>query len=443
MYIKLIQPKMINRPMDTGMKIRMSPPLGLYTIVNMLKTENTVVVENENIQDINYHDDPDIVGITVTVDAMPRAIEIAKKFKGMGIPVVAGGIHVTTAFDTIPDDCFDALCVGAAESTWYDIVNDVQQGKLKKIYIDQGNYKIISPDYTAIQSSQYLFSNIIHTSRGCPFKCDFCYNSSQSRRYVKRPITDVIDEIVLMNSKHIMFIDDNFIGDIDWIKAFLKELKPLKLKWNAAVTVNIINHLDVLDLMQQSGCQSLFIGFESINSNSVKSVNKNHNERKKYEILIDEIHKRNMMINASMVFGIDGDDSSVFDKTLEWVVQNKIETVTTHILTPYPGTKLYQKMKAENRIITDDLSLYNTAHVVFKPLNMTQNELYEGYIKFYKDVYSFKNIMKRIPISKNQVLPYLAFNLFYRKFGKFTNFFCKVFTYKRIGYWGEKMSKYF
>lgn len=127
MYIKLIQPKMKKRPMDTDIKTHMAPPLGLLTIVNILRDEHKVVLENENVQEINY-DEPDLVGISITVDVLPRAIVIAERFRKKGCIVVAGGIHITTAADTIPKDCFDVLCMGAAEGTWPQIVKDYTEG---------------------------------------------------------------------------------------------------------------------------------------------------------------------------------------------------------------------------------------------------------------------------------------------------------------------------
>ena len=135
-----------------------------------------------------------------------------------------------------------------------------------------------------------------------------------------------------------MFIDDNFAGNPDWTKRFLEEIKPMKLKWNAAVSINIANDPQLLDLMSDSGCQSLFIGFESINPESVSGVHKVQNSAADYERAVKAIHDRGIMINGSFVFGLDGDTRETFDATLEWIVRNKIETVTSHILTPYPGT---------------------------------------------------------------------------------------------------------
>lgn len=143
------------------------------------------------------------------------------------------------------------------------------------------------------------------------------------------------------------------------------------------------------------------------------------------------------MINASFVFGLDGDDIDTFHKTVEWIVKNKIETVTSHILTPYPGTKVYEEMKNEGRIFDDDLSKYNTANVVFQPKNMSPDELYQGYLNVYKEVYSFKNIIRRIPKSRSQVMPYLAFNFIYRKYGVLTEKIAKAIGFDAIGKFGE------
>lgn len=444
MYIKLIQPKMKKRPMDTDLKTHMAPPLGLLTIVNLLRNQHTVVLENENIESIRY-DKPDIVGISITVDVLPRAIEIAGAFRKKGVIVVAGGIHITCAPETIPENAFDVLCIGAAEGTWPDIVRDFENGVLKPVYrCDRklSGREIVPPAYDFIGEEKYLYTNVLHTSRGCPFRCDFCYNSGANQPFVNREIDDVLQEIKNIGRKHIMFIDDNFIGNRRWTYEFLNAVKPLGIKWNAAVSINVAEDEELLDLMKESGCQGLFIGFESIHPSSIEDVHKVQNRRISYEKAVREIHRRGIMINASFVFGLDFDTKDTFKETLDWIVKMKLETVTSHILTPYPGTVLYEKLQAENRIISRDLSLYNTANVVFKPKNMTEKELMDGYLWIYKNVYSIKNIIKRLPEAKSQRSAYLMFNLLYRKFGKVTDFLCRSITYRRIGCWGEKLSKY-
>ncbi|ABR35169.1 B12-binding domain-containing radical SAM protein [Clostridium beijerinckii] len=437
MKIKLIQPAMLPRPMDTKLKTRMSPSLALLTIANLTPKEHEVIIENENVDKIDFDENVDLVAITVTVDVMNRAVEISKEFQNRGVKVIAGGIHITADSEGAVNR-FDAIIIGMAERVWKKVLKDVENDSIKKIYYDMENIngnEIVSPDYSMIDNKKYLYTNIISTSRGCPFKCDFCYNSCTNsiKTYINRPIEDVIKDIKVLKTKHIMFIDDNFIGNPKWTKELLKEIKPLKLKWNAAVTSNIVDMPELLDEMKESGCQSLFIGFESINSKSIESVHKIQNSVSRYEKLVDEIHKRGIMINASFVFGLDEDDAEIFKSTLEWIVKNKIETVTSHIMTPYPGTKLYASLLKENRIVDHNLSNYNTSHVVYKPKNMTAEELYDGYLWIYKEVYTLKNIIKRLPKSKKQWIPFLAFNLLYRKFGRLTELVCNIVSFEVIG----------
>lgn len=444
MIIKLIQPKMQMRPMDTRLKTRMAPSLGLLTIAQLLYREHTVILENENIEEIDYEAPVDLVGITVTVDVMNQAIAIAQRFQQRRIPVVAGGIHIT-AFPEQAQQYFDVVCIGIAEKTWPQIVRDFQQGTLQKIYYCQDPVypqDLVGPAYHLIDKRKYLYSNIVSTSRGCPFRCDFCYNSCSAYRhvYVNREIAAVLEDIRQIGKKHIMFIDDNFIGNPAWTLEFVRALKPLGLKWNAAVSANIGEMPELLDEMKASGCQSLFIGFESINDASVSDVRKVQNHVEQFDALVDALHRRGIMINASFVFGLDGDDVTTFARTLDWIVEHRIETVTSHILTPYPGTKVYEDFVQQNRITTFDYAQYNTAHVVFQPKNMTAQQLYDGYIQIYKDIYSFKNIFRRMPEAPEQRVPYLLFNLLYRKFGKLTDRLCQMVSYEKIGWLAEKLS---
>lgn len=422
MKVKLIQPKMSLRPMDSEFKRLMSPSLSLLVLAALTPKEHTIILEDENIKPLHLEDSPDLVGITVNVDTSYRAYQIAEHYRKKKVPVILGGIHVSAN----PEEALqfvDSVCIGEAENVWLDVLSDVNSGQLKPKYYSEtiaDPNKIPVPRWSLVPSGKYLYTNILVASRGCPFKCDFCYNSCEylHHRYRNRPISNVVEEIKQLNTKHVMFIDDNLIGDIPWTRAFLEEIKPLGLKWNAAVSANILNHLDLLDQMQESGCHSLFIGFESINEQSIQSVQKFQNKRANYERLIDELHKRGIMVNASLVFGFDHDSPQVFQNTLDWLVKNKVETMTAHILTPYPGTVLYQRFLTEGRIVDFDLSHYNTSNVVFTPKKMTEEELLKGYLWIYKEFYSFKNIIKRIPNHPKQKVPYLLFSLIYRKFGK-------------------------
>lgn len=408
--------------MDSEFKRLMSPSLSLLVLAALTPKEHSIVIEDENANPLNLVDSPDIVGITVNVDTSYRAYQIADYYRKRKVPVIVGGIHVSAN----PEEALqfaDSVCIGEAENVWQNVISDASIGQLKPKYystVMADPSKIPIPRWSLTPSKKYLYTNIIVASRGCPFKCEFCYNSCEylHHQYRNRPIANVLEEIKQLKTKHVMFIDDNLIGDIAWTREFLEEIKPLGLKWNAAVSANILNHPDLLDQMQVSGCQSLFIGFESINVESIKSVQKFQNKRENYERLIDELHKRGIMVNASLVFGFDHDSPQVFQNTLDWLVKNKVETMTAHILTPYPGTVLYDRFFSEGRIIDFDLSHYNTSNVVFTPKQMSQEELLQGYLWIYREFYSFKNIFKRIPDHSKQKVPYILFSLVYRKFGK-------------------------
>lgn len=421
MDILLIQPRMKRRPMDTGLKAKMSPSLALLTIRSLTPPCHTVRIVNENIEPVDYDCTPDLVAITVTVDALHRAGEIARRFRTRGIPVVAGGIHITGAPDTA-EGLFDAILLGRAEATWLPMLGDLANGNLQSRYQDRyQDQHIASPDYRIESAEKYIYTNVVSTSRGCPHRCDFCYNSSAgSVPYINRPIGDVLGDIDRIGKRYILFIDDNFCGNPKWSAKFLDALIPRNIKWSAAVCADIVKHPTLLDKMKESGCQSLFIGFESINPRSLQKVHKTQNNVELYENLVQALHSRGIMINASLVFGLPDDDIDTFSRTLAWLVRHKIETATAHIMTPYPGTRLYEQMLAQGDIIDNDLSHYDTAHVVFRHRQMSGEQLYEGYVGFYKHFYSFANIFRRLPADRRQRIPYLCFNLFYRKFGRFT-----------------------
>lgn len=425
MKIKLVSPKMSLRPMDSEFKRRMSPSIALLVLASITSNEHEVYIEDENVCRLNLNDRPDFVGISVNVDTSKRAYQIATIYRSKGIPVILGGIHASAN----PEEALqfaDSVCIGEAENLWQDILHDVQKGQLHQQYYNSNPTDLVKfpiPKWSLIERTKYLYNNIVITSRGCPFTCEFCYNSCEyiHHSFRNRPIENVVEEIKKLGTKQVMFVDDNFIGNVSWTKDFLRAIKPLGLKWHAAVSVNAGSHLDLLDEMQESGCQSLFIGFETINKHSIQSVNKHQNNIDVYEKFIGEIHSRGIMVNASMVFGFDHDYPDVFQYTLDWLIKNKIETMTAHILTPYPGTKIHKKFVQAGRITDFDSTHYNTSHVVFSPQNLTREELYNGYIWIYKEFYSFKNILKRIPDNPQQRVPYLLFNLAYRKFGSITS----------------------
>lgn len=442
--IKLISPRMGLRPMDSEFKRCLSPSLSLVILAALTPEKHHVYIEDENINRVNYSDQPDIVGITVNVNTANRAFEIARKYRSKGVKVIFGGIHASADPDSMLEYC-DSVCIGAAEESWQQILADLLSNQLKKKYfksdsIDLKNVPV--PKWELISKKDYLYHNIVVTSRGCPFKCEFCYNSCEyvNQHYRNRPLQSVLDEIKSLKSKRIMFVDDNFIGNINWTQELVRAIRSINIQWHAAVSANLVRYPDLIEEMSEAGCKSLFIGFESINENSLRNANKHQNKVAEYEILIRLLHDKGIMVNASLVFGFDEDRKEIFSDTLEWLIRNKVETMTAHILTPYPGTRFHKRLSEENRITDHNLRKYDTSNVVFQPKNMTANELNQGYLKMYKEFYSFRNIISRRPENKNLIAPYFIFNLGYRKFGKVSSFLGKMGIMNKIGRLGSKLS---
>lgn len=422
MWIKLISPRSNMRVLDSAFKTHMAPPLSLLVLGALTPRQHRVTMEDENVERLRIDDHPDLVGITVKVDTADRAFEISRRYRAHGVPVVLGGIHPTICPDANMAHA-DSIVIGEGERIWPDLLRDVQGGSLKPVY----RAERLSPDmsdspiprWDLLRGKNYLFTNTLIMSRGCPWRCEFCYGSSPNlpRAHRVKSTAQVLAEIASLGTRHVFFIDDNFIGSPDKARALLRAFLPLGLTWHTAVSADIGRHDDILDLMAQSGCKSLFIGFETLNVRNLVACRKPQNRIEEYDCTIRKIHDRGMMVNASLVFGFDQDTADVFAATLDWLVARKVETMTGHILTPFPGTPLYRRLLEEGRIIDSDLAHYNTSHVVFRPKGMMAEQLQEGFLWMYRRFYSWRGIRDRLPEAREQWAAYLLFNVLYRKLG--------------------------
>jgi len=421
MWVKLISPRVTQRPMDSAFKRHMAPPLALLVLGALTPERHRVTVTDENVERLDLDDSPDLVGITVKADTAARSWQISRAYRRRGIPVVLGGIHPTAC----PDENVahaDACAIGEAEEIWGTILEDAESGSLKTVYRAPRPPALSAspvPRWDLIADKNYLYPNTLTLGRGCPWRCDFCYNSSPNmpNGYRMKPVPVVLREITSLGTRHVMFIDDNFIASPASARNLLKAFLPLDLAWHTAVSADVGRHDDILDLMAESGCKSLFIGFETLNPDALRSARKGQNRVDEYERTIEKIHDRGMMVNASVVFGFDEDEPRVFRDTTRWLIGRKVESMTAHILTPYPGTALHSRMLAEGRILDHDLTHYNTSRAVFRPARMTTRELERGYREAYRDFYSWSSILRRLPSGTQRGVPYLLFNLLYRKYG--------------------------
>ena len=399
------------------------PPLNLLILASLIKDYKKVKVTiiDEFIEDIPFNEKFDLVGITTLfTSSFPRVIEISEQFRGKGVKVVLGGTHVTCTYN----DCLeyaDSIVVGEAEYAFEHLIDDFLTGKkIKKIYKNDNfiNLEKSKPtilDYSLININKYskigIFKKsyyfVIETSRGCPMNCTFCTVKKIHGNIQRfKPISSVIDRIRYLkqyyDAVYFNIIDDNFLLSGDYYTELLKELSKENIKFHCEISTQIVRKFELLHLLKKAGCISVFIGFESLNEANLKSVNKYHNKIKEYKEIFTQFKKYDIKICPAFMFGFDNDDINVFSNVIDFLNTVSIQRAIFSILTPFPGTELYTKILKEKRIITNNLSLYDGAKIVFKPDNLTPDQLQEGYWRSYQELYNFKNIFKRLADSNKK-----------------------------------------
>jgi radical SAM superfamily enzyme YgiQ (UPF0313 family) len=381
-----------------SIKYSLFPPLGLATLAGWLGPEDEATLVDEHVETLSTDDEPDLVAIEVYVTSARRAYRIADTYRTRGIHVVLGGLHPTAC----PEEASlhaDTLVLGPAEEAWPRFLADFRAGRAAPLYTSRTRDldSLPRPRRDLINRRLYLVPNSMVVSRGCPHACDFCYSNSffrGGRRFYTVRIDQALAEIETLPGRHLFFLDDNIFGDPAFAAFLFRGMRGMRRIWQGAATVKSILDVDLLDLAVESGLASLFIGFESLNQEAVRRHGKRHNDVVEYERAIRLLQERGVMVNASFVFGVDEDEPDVFDSTVAWAVERGIETATFHILTPYPGTDLYERCAADGRLRHRDWDLYDTRHAVFEHPRMSSEQLEAGYWRAYENFYSWRGIMK-------------------------------------------------
>jgi len=393
------------------------PQLSLPLLAALTPPDIDITFMEEGFEDLTYKNDVDLVGISLLTPFAPRAYEIADEYRKRGIKVVLGGIHATA----LPGEAIrhaDSVVVGEAENVWPQVIDDFKTNTLKKFYrsdepADLNHMPIPRRELSKHKTAFSPYA--IQTTRGCPFSCTFCcVTRFFGGTFRSRPIKDVIREIEVADKKNWVFIDDNIIGNQDYAKRLFRELIPLKIKWIGQSSLLIATNDELLRLAAKSGCFGLFIGFESLSPQNLASLSKSFNKVASYEQNIKKIHDAGIMIQASFVFGFDDDDKHVFEKTVAFLKKNSICIVSLPILTPFPGTKLYEEMRKEERLITQDWSKYDYGTAVYFPKRMTPEELEEGARWAHREFYSTASIFSRYRQNWRHPLVYFMVNWSYR-----------------------------
>jgi len=389
-------------------------PINLPIIAGLTPNNFTVKIIDENIQDIDFSDIPDVVGITGMTAVINRAYEIADLYKKMGTKVILGGIHVSM----LPDEALkhaDAIVIGEVENIWGTLLSDLTNNQLKNIY--KGSVYDLSTTTgsvkrTIINKKAYSMPNPIMTSRGCPHNCTYCsVTQFYGYKFRHKPVETIIKEIKEIDDKWIAFIDDNIYGDIRHAKELFKKMIPLKIKWVGQGDMRIAKNPELLGLVRESGCEWLFIGIETISTKNLKFINKSFNTGDQYQESIKKIKSTGIKIFGSFIFGLENDDEDVFEHTVQFGINNRLDGANFYILTPFPGTELFKQMEKENLLLHKDWSKYDANHAVFRHKKLSKQQLEDGLIYAYDHFYSIPSIIKRVVYPREDLLQVLSLNI--------------------------------
>ena len=398
MKVKMILPALTEAksPFWRPIKYSLFPPLGLATLAAYLDPEDEIVLQDEHVETLDLTDDPDLVVIQVYITSAYRSYAIADLYRSRGCFVCLGGVHVTS----LPEEAArhaDAIFLGPGEDTWPAFLKDFRAGKPRHVY--QSTYRTLSevpfPRRDLFKRPLYLVPNSIVVSRGCPYQCDFCYKSSFFKggaSFYTQSVDRSLEEIDSLPGRHLYFLDDHLFGNPKFARSLFEGMRGMGRLWQAAGTVQSILAPDLIPQAAAAGLRSLFVGFETLDPKNLLDQKKYQNLHRDYSAAVRRLHDNGVMVNASFVFGMDQDDQSVFDRTVNWAAEQGIETATFHILTPYPDTPLHLRMRRENRLTTSNWDLYDTRHAVFQPARMSGRALEAGYWRAYKEFYSWSNI---------------------------------------------------
>jgi len=400
MKVKLILPALTEAlsPHWRSIKYSLFPPLGLATIAAFFDPDDDLSLQDEHVQVLDLEDEPDLVVIQVYITSAYRAYELADHYRRRGAYVVLGGLHVTA----LPAEAAahaDTIFLGPGEDTWSQFLQDFRAGQPQAVYQSRDRTLIGVPPARRdlIQRHLYLVPNSLVVSRGCPHTCDFCYKEAffkGGKSFYTQAVEDALAEMDRLPGRHLYFLDDHLFGHGVFAAALFDGMKGMGRVWQAAATVQSILQPGLLEKAVAAGLRSLFVGFETLNPTNLRQQHKYHNLNRDYHAAIRRLHDLGVMINGSFVFGMDDDDATVFDRTVEWAVNQGIETATFHILTPYPGTALYDRMVQQGRITHANWDWYDTRHVVYQPSQMGAEVLEAGYWGAYEQFYRWSNIVQ-------------------------------------------------
>ena len=394
-------------------------PLTLTTLASLIPPELDADIRliDEGIDDVDRTIDADVIGITVITGTAPRAYELSQHFRSRGIKVILGGPHVTL----VPDDAqphADSIVVGYAEDTWPELLRDVAAGQLRPRYTQAPDLSLAGrplPRRDLLPKRRFLTNNVFEATRACVHNCEFCVvPAAWGRTPLHKPVEDVVEDIRRHGARKLIFVDLNLIADRGHAMRLFEALIPLRVQWYGLSTVMIADDAPLLAMAARSGCRGLLIGLESINPRNLRDSSKPFNRPAQFREVVQRLHAHRIAVYGCFVFGMDHDTPDVFLETAQFAVDAGIDLPRFAVVTPFPGTALYRRLEASDRILTRNWELYDGQHVVFQPLHMTVEELQRGIERAWRHAYSFPSIAKRLRYTPAPIAVAISANLGYR-----------------------------
>ncbi len=406
-------------------------PLTIATLKAITPEDIETEFYDDRLELIDYDTKTDLVAITFETYTTQRAYQIARNFRERDIPVVMGGYHSTLMPEEVAEHA-DSVFIGNAENTWIECIEDFKNGQLKKYYQGDSSYSNKLPDRSIFKGKKYTPLGLIETGRGCCFNCEFCsITKSYKARYYPRNIDLILRDIENTNKMFYFFVDDNIVADQSYAIEFFKRLTPLKVRWSGQGSINLAKNKELLYWMKKSGCEVLLIGFESLDKQNLKQMNKQWTDVKEIDNMVKKIHDEGISLYATFLFGFDYDTEETFEKTLEFALRQDFFFVAFNHLLPFPGTRLYDRLLKEDRLIDPKWWLnvdYKYGDIPYTPKNLTPEQLSDLCVyareEFYKNSSIFRRSFKLLQRNFDPLMYYLFltqnFNLKKEVNGKMT-----------------------
>lgn len=383
------------------------PPLGLGIVAALTPDDWKVEIIDENFEPFEYRD-ADLVGLTAFTAAATRAYEIAKLYRGKGIPTVLGGIHASM----LPEEALqyvDTVVIGEAESVWGKVIADFEAGKLQRVY--QGEWldlREMPKPRRDLFHPGYMFGSI-QSARGCPMDCEFCsVTALNGHQYRQRPVEEVLDELETIHHKMVFFVDDNIIGygkqaaerAITLFKGMIE--RGIKKDWFCQASMNFADNEEVLEYAAKSGCRMVFLGVEAENIDALKEVNKKLNMRmavNTYEAVFRRINRHGIAVLGAFIYGMDSDTPEALRRRTNYILNSGVDVMQITYLTPLPGTRLFNKLYDEGRLLYTnfpaDWDHYDMTEVTHRSLSIQPQELADAVHESSRRLYSRRSIWRK------------------------------------------------